>query len=186
MTLNKKKKMIRHAMLLERQKKSVYFCDSSYMAAKIFLKNISLKKENLVGLYWPIRFEMDTRPLLKILFLNKIKVALPSMDHEKIVFKSWGLEDTLDFNRYKFYSPKKNRSTVTPDILVIPSIAIDSKGNRLGYGKGHYDEYFNCHKNLIFVGYCYSFQYFKSLPNESHDLKLNFCVTEKSFKEFLN
>ena len=182
----KEKKNIRKYMRLERKKKSVLFMDACYAAAKIFLYFIKLNRGETIGIYWPIGHELDTRPLIKLLLLKNINLALPTINDKGFFFKLWTPYQKLNFSRLKFYTPSNKNKIVFPNILIVPCLAVDSKGNRIGYGSGHYDKYFKKNKKSKYVGYSYSFQYFKSLPSESHDLKLDYIVTEKFFKEIVN
>ena len=73
-----------------------------------------------------------------------------------------------------------------PNIIITPALAVDLKGNRIGYGKGFYDKYYNIHKSENYVGYSYSQQIFKTLPFNQHDLKLNTVVTDNFVKIIKN
>ena len=61
-------------------------------------------------------------------------------------------------------------------------MALDFNGNRIGYGAGFYDSYYNLNKYNIYIGYIYENQIFSTLPFTKHDLKLNAIVTDKFTK----
>ncbi len=64
-----------------------------------------------------------------------------------------------------------------PDFVIVPALAFDRSGNRLGFGKGYYDRFLK--NNFGFkVGLCYSFQLVSSLPSYDHDIKVDSVVTE--------
>ena len=65
------------------------------------------------------------------------------------------------------------------DIVVTPLLAVDEAGNRLGYGGGYYDRYFQTQKHAKRVGYCYDFQIINNVPQTEKDVKLNVIVTDK-------
>ena len=180
--LNLKKK-IRREIFFKRKKKNILYEDAPQLAAKYFFFNVQLNQKNIVGLYWPINYELDTRPLIKLLLLREIKIALPFFKKNMMIFKLWKNQEPLTFTKYKIYSPSESNRSVFPDFLVVPCLAFDNLGNRLGYGSGHYDKYLEIHKKTKCVGFSYSFQHFKSLPNETHDLKLDYIVTEKFFRK---
>ncbi|MBI3341770.1 5-formyltetrahydrofolate cyclo-ligase, partial [Candidatus Curtissbacteria bacterium] len=69
------------------------------------------------------------------------------------------------------------------DVVAVPSLAFDIHGYRLGYGKGVYDQLLNGSKTIR-VGLAYDFQIMDKLPNEPHDLRMNFVVTEKKVYKF--
>lgn len=63
------------------------------------------------------------------------------------------------------------------DVFIIPGIAFDKKGNRIGYGRGHYDRFIK-ESQATTVGLAYDFQIVDAIPAERHDIKLNYIVTE--------
>ena len=71
---------------------------------------------------------------------------------------------------------------MTPNIIITPALAVDLMGNRIGYGAGFYDYYYNQNKSKTYIGYVYSKQIFNSLPFGEHDLKLNAIVTDNFTK----
>ena len=77
-----------------------------------------------------------------------------------------------------------DESDSNPDILIVPLLAFDSQGYRLGYGRGYYDKFYSNNKQLEYYGYGYDAQHIISLPNEPHDLKLKHVITERKIYEF--
>ena len=65
------------------------------------------------------------------------------------------------------------------DIIVLPLLAVDENGNRLGYGKGFYDRYLQKHPFAKRVAYCYDFQICKDIPSEEWDEKVSVIITDK-------
>ena len=100
-----------------------------------------------------------------------------------MLFKAWKVNEKLYYSKYKFYSPSQNSLTLQPNIIITPALAIDLNGNRIGYGKGFYDSYYNLNKSKIYIGYIYEKQIFKTLPFAKHDLKLNAIVTDNFIKK---
>ena len=68
--------------------------------------------------------------------------------------------------------------TKTPDILIIPLLAFDRQGNRLGQGGGYYDRYLE-NNNALKIGLAYAQQEYEGLPTEPHDQKLDWIITPK-------
>jgi 5-formyltetrahydrofolate cyclo-ligase len=67
---------------------------------------------------------------------------------------------------------------VFPDIVLVPLLAFDERGNRLGYGAGHYDTTFSKRKALM-IGVGFEVQKINDVPAESHDVKMDIVITEK-------
>lgn len=65
------------------------------------------------------------------------------------------------------------------DLAITPMLAVDGKGNRLGYGGGCYDRFFKAHKEIRRVAYGYDFQVLKCVPTEAWDEPMQAIVTEK-------
>ncbi len=154
----------------------------SFSIMRNIVKNIKFNDENVVGLYWPINTEVDTRPLISLLIKIKIPVALPIIIKNLMSFKLWSLSDNLYYSKYRFYAPSESSETVIPKIIITPALAVDKLGYRIGYGKGFYDKYYRANRSAKYIGYIYSEQIFKTLPFNKHDLKLNAIVTDVFYK----
>ena len=144
--MNEKNKIRKKIKIL---RKKNYSLDESapWEAAKNFF--FYLKKNiKSIGLYWPMLYELDTRPLIKLLLEKKIDIYLPSVSSNQLKFFQWKLNDTLTFNRLKFYEPKQKSIQKKPSLILVPMLAFDKKGFRIGYGKGFYDRFFEKNKNL--------------------------------------
>ena len=174
---------IRKKMQILRRKNYSLDENAPWKAAKNFFFYL---KENTksIGLYWPMLYELDTRPLIKLLLEKKIDLYLPSVSLNKLNFFQWRLNDTLTYNNLKFYEPKQNSVQKKPDLILVPMIAFDKKGYRLGYGKGFYDKFFEKNKNLFYLGYGYEFQEVNYLPSHRFDMRCNTIITDKSIKVF--
>ena len=79
-----------------------------------YLNNTNIKK---IALYWPMQYELDTRPLIKLLLEKNMSISLPSILSNQIKFLNWNLNDTLVFDKLKFYHPKKNAIQTIPNIV---------------------------------------------------------------------
>tara|TARA_E500000178_G_scaffold243102_1_gene239559 strand:- start:46 stop:588 length:543 start_codon:yes stop_codon:yes gene_type:complete len=168
------KASIRKEMKLLRRKNYVLDELAAWNAAKNFFKNFN--NSSTVGVYWPMSFELDTRPLIKILLKTKT-VCLPTIKENIMKFVEWKNSEVLYYNKLKFYQPNSDKNTIEPELILVPLLAFDTKGRRLGYGKGYYDKFYEKNKNKTFVGYGYAFQKINNLPSNYYDLKLNAIVT---------
>jgi 5-formyltetrahydrofolate cyclo-ligase len=74
--------------------------------------------------------------------------------------------------------PLPIRNTSNIDLLIVPGIAFDRMGHRLGYGRGYFDRYLSQAKPHFSIGLAYNFQMVESLPHYSHDQKLDAIATE--------
>ena len=177
------KNSIRKKIKVLRRKNYSLDENAPWKAAKNFFFYLN-KNIKSIGLYWPMLYELDTRPLIKLLLEKKIDIYLPSVSSNQLKFFQWKLNDSLTYNNLKFYEPKKNSKKKNLDLIIVPMLAFDKKGYRLGYGKGFYDRFFEKNKNLVYLGYAYEFQEVSYLPSECFDLRCNAIITNQSIKVF--
>jgi 5-formyltetrahydrofolate cyclo-ligase len=90
------------------------------------------------------------------------------------------LEKLLPASSFKYIEPKTN-AHMPQELythIIIPCVAADTFGHRLGYGKGWYDRFLLQQPDAITIGVCYEKCIVNKLPHETHDVKLNYIVTE--------
>jgi len=148
----------------------------------IIVKFFSKQKIIIAG-YYPSNHEVDILNFMKMLSKKKYKIALPVIGiKSSMSFKLWKYPQPLHVNNFGILEPK-NRSSVFPDLILVPLVAFDGKLNRIGYGKGYYDRGLKkikkVKKKMISIGIAYSFQKCKKIPVSKHDFKLDYIFTER-------
>ena len=151
--------------------------------------NILLNKyhveEKYIGIYWPLKGEVDIRFIKEI---NNYKVALPSSSKSKgINYHHWS-NNKLEVDSNNIPSPLVENSIHPNDISIIfvPAIAIDQEGYRLGYGGGYFDRlrqrdlWFSIPSFVVISNNCISK---KPLPRESWDLPFNGWISDKGLHQ---
>ena len=154
-----------------------------------FMGHIPLRPSNdIIAGYWPIKGELDVTLLLETLSDNH-QLALPVIQEKDkpLAFRSYTWDDALiTHTHYPTKEPLPSAALVTPTLLIIPLVAFDKKGYRLGMGGGFYDRTLAALRardsELLAVGVGYSFQQVAALPHEPHDMTLDCVVTEKGVK----
>lgn len=134
-----------------------------------------------VGAYWPIRSEVDPRPLLEALTARGQDVALSRIVHPHLSFRRWQPGDELEKGTFGVRQPSPDAPLVSPRALLVPLAAFDRRGGRIGYGKGHFDraiKALEAQHPLLVVGLAYSAQEIDDVPVEPHDHPLDAVVTE--------
>ena len=157
-----------------------------------FLSSISLKKNVCVSSYWPHEREIDTLILMDELITRDVKIVLPIVEKNSKVLKfaQWTTDALMQNGIYNIPHPKVNEDTIwlEPDILLIPMLAFDRQGYRLGYGGGYYDatlSHYRQKKDIIAVGLAYAKQAcLFPLPKEDHDQRLDWIITEQNVMQF--
>jgi 5-formyltetrahydrofolate cyclo-ligase len=105
-------------------------------------------------------------------------VALPRVEGDSISFYELSDEKHLVKGRFGIMEPLPQVRVKSMDLLVVPGIAFDKQGYRLGYGKGYYDKFLSKNPVLSF-GLAYSLQLFEKLPHGKHDRRMDAIATEK-------
>ncbi|MAH89505.1 MAG: 5-formyltetrahydrofolate cyclo-ligase [Pelagibacterales bacterium] len=178
------KNTLRKKMKRLRKKQYVMNETAPWDAAKKFFFYFNKTNIKKIGLYWPMQYEIDTRPLIKLLLIKNINILLPSIFSNQIKFLNWNFKDDLIFNQLKFYHPKENAVQKKPDIVIVPMLAFDKQGFRLGYGKGFYDKFYEKNKKVSYIGYGYDFQEVDKLPAKHYDLKFDVVITNAFIRNF--
>jgi len=140
----------------------------------------------IVGGYHAHRDEADPDLLLKSLAQLGAHVAFP-----RVIAKDAGLDfhvvpdgEILSPGRYGIHEPLAEWPKVVPQLILVPLLAYDDQGYRLGYGGGYYDRTLASLSSTRAIGIAYAGQRMEILPHESHDLPLDAILTEAGLKEF--
>lgn len=155
----------------------------------------SITTDSVIGLYWPLGKECDTLPLIDDLLAKGYKVALPYIHagDTALDFYVWTQDMPLTQSAFGAMHPDVKigqfGDAVTPDALLLPLLAYDRKGNRLGYGAGHYDRYIESLKaqghDPLRIGIAYMEQIcLYPLPAEPHDIPLDCVLNPNGYTRF--
>ena len=176
-----KKELIRKKYFSIRKKKYFRIKDKFFIPLIGILKKYKTTKKN-ISLYYPSSYEVDTLKILSLKFFKKFQFSLPVVEENNTMnFYKWKINDVLNLNKFGIPEPFKSE-IIIPNVILVPLLAYDKNKNRLGYGKGFYDKFFEKNRNLVYAGYGFDFQEVKCLPFEYFDLKLNVIITNKSIK----
>ncbi len=159
----------------------IYFSASKEIA-RIFSESDFYKNAETVLLYMSIKKEVDTRLLLQKLLSDKKAVAIPvSFSDGKMTFRYITQTTALTCGRFSVPEPPESAPEYKyseKTLCVVPGIAFDRKGYRLGYGKGYYDRYLA--SNRVFtVGFCFDEVFTEELPHENTDIACDAIITQK-------
>ena len=87
--------------------------------------------------------------------------------------------DDFTLSSYGIREPIGQAYAGEVDFVITPLLAVDRKGNRLGYGGGYYDKYFEKHPNALRIAYCFDFQIVDETYAEAWDKPMDYIVTDK-------
>jgi 5-formyltetrahydrofolate cyclo-ligase len=141
-----------------------------------------------VSAYWPFRTEIDSRPLMRRLAATGARLALPVAPtkgaDDIIRFHLWAPGQALHPSPFGVHEPYPHRDGVEPDLVLVPLLAFDRNGGRLGYGGGHYDrtlKQLRAAKPIRAIGLAFAAQERARVPTDLSDQPLDAILTERGF-----
>jgi 5-formyltetrahydrofolate cyclo-ligase len=133
--------------------------------------------------YWPVGGEIDGRPLLAALAKAGRVVALPRMESRTgpARFLAWRGAEALTADAFGVPSPPPDGADLSPRLFLVPLLAFDRAGGRLGQGGGHYDRIISLYRahGAVAVGLAYAEQEMGVVPTGPHDAHLDWVITPK-------
>ncbi len=147
------------------------FADSTFQAAKH------------VALYCGIAPEVLTKPFLKIILKEK-KVYLPKLNPKvqgMTLRRIRSISRDLVKGAYGIMEPRgacPRRHASEMDLIIVPGVAFDRQGGRLGRGAGYYDRFLAKAGKVIKIGLCFREQLLKRVPMTAHDVRMNRVITD--------
>ncbi len=129
-----------------------------------------------------IRDEINPLPLLTVLHAAAWRLALPAMvgKAQPLEMRAWAPGDPLAATTWGIQEPLPSAGVIDPDIVLVPLLAFDLAGHRLGYGGGFYDRTLaglRAKKPIIAVGLAYDEQRVDALPHAEYDQPLDWVLT---------
>lgn len=162
-------------------------------ACDLFFEAVKPSSDHVVALYWPMNNEFSTQLILERLMEEDITCVLPVMqkDSERVLrFARWRIGDPMQEGAFKVHEPVVTDTTewATPDIILVPLLAFDRRGHRLGYGSGYYDATLDSLRQeheVVSVGIAYDAQMVLfPLPADPHDQPLDLVITPQKVYRF--
>jgi 5-formyltetrahydrofolate cyclo-ligase len=143
---------------------------------------LQLPKDAIVSGFASLPDEFRIWPLLRRLHREGYRLALPVMRGKAklLVFRGWAPGDPMDRGVWGIGEPKPDRPVLEPDILLVPLLAFDRRGRRLGYGGGFYDRTLaalRARKPVAAVGLAYDEQEVDAVPHLDYDQRLDWVLT---------
>lgn len=155
----------------------------SEQAAHRLIDHLGDVKDQIIGLFWPIRSEIDSLALVDPLRKKGARLALPAtLGTSEMAFREWLPDCPMVDGGYGTFAPDTSAPVVVPQTLVMPLLGFDGNGNRLGYGAGFYDRYIGelikVEQKPRMIGFAFSLQKLDKVPVGLYDLPLDMIVTE--------
>lgn len=155
------------------------------------VRHPAFREGETILFYFPFRKEVDVRPAMEEAWSSGKRVVLPKADPgtKSLSFFSIRRGEPLVAGAYGIPEPSGKASAKIPpgaiDLVVVPGVAFDERGYRLGYGGGYYDRFFSRHPGPFQrIGVAYSFQVVPTVCPEEHDQRLDGLITPSETLSF--
>lgn len=149
--------------------------------------DLGIAPGSVVSGYWPMRSEMDVRPLMFALMERGCRLCLPAiLDKQTIVFRELSRGAALIDMGFGTFGPGPEAEELAPTVMLMPLAAFDRRGHRIGYGAGYYDRAIArlAEARPRLLGVAFDCQEVDAVPDEPHDQKLDALLSESGLREF--
>jgi 5-formyltetrahydrofolate cyclo-ligase len=138
----------------------------------------------IVSGFMPLKSEINPLPLMRTLADAGAKLALPVVagKGKPLTMRAFTFGDVLASGVWGIREPKPEAPEVFPDILLVPLLAFDRSGHRIGYGAGYYDmtiTALRARKSVAAVGIAFAAQEVAQVPSTPRDARLDLVLTER-------
>lgn len=171
------KEKIRKSMLIKR------FAINKKDKKKLDLEAVNLIKRHKyyrsakrIGIYHPIKNELD---ITKLLEENKA-FYLPRVFGLEMEYIHATIKTKLKMSKLRILEPEHKLEKATPELLIVPALAVDNRLNRVGYGKGFFDKYIKNNPQTKTLALVIDFQVLKSVPKNNNDMKVHDIIVVPS------
>jgi len=143
----------------------------------------------IVSGFMPMKSEISPLPLMRKLAGQGARLALPVIAGrgKPLTMRAWTFGEPLSAGVWGIREPEPEAAEVEPDILLVPLLAFDRAGYRLGYGGGYYDRtlaHLRTRKPVVAVGLAYAAQEVPAIPTTPSDARLDLLLTERETIDF--
>ncbi|MGI9296140.1 MAG: 5-formyltetrahydrofolate cyclo-ligase [Pseudomonadales bacterium] len=162
-----------------------------YHAAQNLCRNLcrhsALWRAQHIACYLPFDGEIDTAPIIAELLRRKKKVYLPTLHGKRLRFARYNHSSAMQRNRFNISEPRADGEQLKPwavQLIMLPLVAFDAKGRRLGMGAGFYDRtlafsrYLPKLRKPVLMGLAHQSQQAAALASEEWDIDLDWVVTD--------
>ena len=166
-----------HIRAAKRQHSKEQLADFSKTLCDNILKMPAYQSAHTLILYSPLNDEMDVSPIINDAYANGKLVLLPKVVGDDLELRIYKGVESLERGAFGILEPMGEVffDDDNVDVAIIPGMAFDRLGNRLGRGKGYYDRLLPRLRNTYKIGVCFPFQFLDDIPSEAHDVKMD-CV----------
>ena len=171
-----KKELRAHIKTLKKQHTKEQLLEQSEQILAKLEQHPDFAKAETVMLYSALPDEVQTQAFLEKWHLKK-KIILPTVVGDDIIPVEYGKDTAFAVGDFNILEPQNEPYTGGFDLIVVPGVAFDRKGNRLGRGRGYYDRFLCQHLDVKRIGICFDFQCVDEVPAEPFDIRMDEVLT---------
>jgi 5-formyltetrahydrofolate cyclo-ligase len=185
-----RKKELRRAALERRDALDpLWRIEASLRMAETARAHLDADPGTIASGFWPMRSEVDVRPLMATLMDRGARLCLPAiLDRSTIVFRELVRGAPLIDMGYGTAGPGPEAAVLDPNLMLVPLAAFDGRGHRIGYGAGYYDRAIARLQERgmapRLVGIAFDCQEVDQVPDEPHDVVIPEILTESGLRRF--
>ena len=171
-----KKQLRSHIKTLKKQHSKEELKRQSELILKKLENHKSFIEAKIVMLYSSLPDEVQTQEFLSK-WRNEKKIILPTVVGDDIIPVELSEDTDFAIGDFNILEPQNEPYDGSYDLIVVPGVAFDRNGNRIGRGKGYYDRFLCKHLDVKRIGICFDFQFVDEVPTEDNDIKMQEVLT---------
>lgn len=171
-----KKELRSHIKALKRQHTKVSLIEQSSLILNKLESHKDFIEAKTVMLYSSLPDEVQTIEFIEK-WRHKKRIILPTVVGDDIIPVE--LTDDTDFaiGDFNILEPQNKPYNGSYDLIIVPGVAFDKDGNRIGRGKGYYDRFLSKHMDIKRIGICFDFQLIEEVPTEENDIRMHEIIS---------
>ncbi len=171
-----KKELRANIKLLKKQHTKEQLLEQSEIILSKLEQHPDFQKAHIVMIYSALPDEVQTQAFLEK-WRHKKKIILPTVVSDDIIPVELAENTGFAVGDFNILEPQNEPYTGDYDLIVVPGVAFDRNGNRIGRGRGYYDRFLCKHLNVKRIGICFDFQLVDEVPTEPNDIRMNEVIT---------
>jgi 5-formyltetrahydrofolate cyclo-ligase len=145
---------------------------------------VAVPAGTIVSGFMPLKSEINPVPLMHSLAQAGARLALPVVSGrgKPLIMRAYAFGDQLTAGVWGIREPKPEAPEVLPDIVIVPLLAFDRRGHRIGHGAGYYDltlSALRARSSIVAIGIAFAMQEIGSVPSTTRDARLDLVLTER-------
>lgn len=156
--------------------------NKSFSAQKLFLQSDLYKNSKCLMVYMALGKETRTDDIISKAFCDRKTVVIPVTDEKTGRITPVIIDEDTEYTKGAFGIREPINKNICPkeniDVVLVPGIAFDRNGNRMGFGRGCYDMFLEA-LDVVKVGFCYDIQIAEKLPHSEYDIMMDYIICDK-------